>query len=86
MNFVVLNQTLRNLKTERSYAILNIIGLSVGMACAILLALYLQYELSYDKHNDQYQKIVSVNHDIDSVTIVILNAQVYHFLDPLLVI
>lgn len=85
MNFVVLNQTLRNLKTERSYAILNIIGLSVGMACAILLALYLQYELSYDKHNDQYQKIVRVNHEIDSGTNVTLHAQVSHFLGPLLV-
>lgn len=85
MNIAIVSQTLRVFSAQKSYTFLNIIGLSVGMACAILLALYLEHELSYDKHNANYEKIVRVNHEIDSGSNVTLHAQVSHFLGPLLV-
>ena len=42
----------RNLIRNKSFSILNILGLSVGMACCMLLLLYIRSELSYDKHHE----------------------------------
>lgn len=39
----------RNLSKKKGFTILNIIGLSVGMAAAILIALWIQSEYSYDR-------------------------------------
>ena len=52
---------LRNLMRNRVYSSINIFGLALGVACCLLLALYIQDELSYDKHhrrvNDLYRVI-----------------------------
>ncbi len=40
----------RNLYRQRMYALLNISGLAIGMASAILLLMYIYDELSYDQH------------------------------------
>src|ERR1700679_2962512 len=40
---------LRNLVKHKLYSFINIAGLSVGLACAIFIALFLRDELSYDK-------------------------------------
>jgi len=40
---------LRNLVTHKLYSFINIAGLSVGLTCAIFIALFLRDELSYDK-------------------------------------
>ncbi len=39
---------LRTLARHRLYALLNIVGFAIGLACAILIALYVRDELSYD--------------------------------------
>ncbi|UCB53384.1 MAG: ABC transporter permease [Candidatus Zixiibacteriota bacterium] len=39
----------RNLLRERGYSWINIVGLAVGMACFILIVLWVRDELSYDK-------------------------------------
>ncbi len=44
---------LRNLLRNRVYSGINIFGLALGVGCCLLLALYLQDELSYDKHHDR---------------------------------
>ena len=41
----------RNIKRHKGYSFINIFGLAVGMACCILILLYVQYELSYDKYH-----------------------------------
>ncbi|MEO1052324.1 MAG: ABC transporter permease [Bacteroidota bacterium] len=41
---------IRNIMRNRLYSLINIIGLSIGVACCLLLALYVNYELSYEKH------------------------------------
>jgi putative ABC transport system permease protein len=41
---------LRNIKRHSAYSILNISGLAIGMACAILILLWVQDEWSYDRH------------------------------------
>src|SRR5258705_7577764 len=40
---------LRNLQRHKAYSLLNISGLAIGMACSILILLWVQNELSYDR-------------------------------------
>lgn len=42
---------------QRSYIFINIIGLSTGFACSILIALFVIHELSYDKFNEKKDEI-----------------------------
>src|SRR6185503_8381946 len=42
---------LRNILRHKAYSILNISGLAIGMACSILILLWVQNELSYDRFN-----------------------------------
>jgi ABC-type antimicrobial peptide transport system permease subunit len=50
----------RNLLKNRVYSFINIGGLAVGMAVAILISLWVFDELSYDKYHDNYDRIVQV--------------------------
>jgi putative ABC transport system permease protein len=47
----------RNLLNRKFYSIINIVGLAIGLTCTILIALFIQNELSYDKHNLNHEKI-----------------------------
>ena len=42
---------LRNLLKRKGYTFLNILGLAIGMACSLMILLYVQDELSYDQFN-----------------------------------
>ncbi|RIV17251.1 ABC transporter permease [Fibrisoma montanum] len=42
----------RNLLRSKSFSAINILGLSVGMTCCMLLLLYIRSELSFDKHHE----------------------------------
>lgn len=41
----------RNIMRSKVYSLINVLGLSLGVACCLLLALYIQDEMSYDKHH-----------------------------------
>jgi len=41
----------RNLWKNKFFSAINILGLSIGLACCILMFLFIQHELSYDKFN-----------------------------------
>lgn len=43
----------RNLAKHKIFSAINILGLSAGLACCILIFLFIQNELSYDKFNDR---------------------------------
>ena len=44
---------LRNILRHKGYHFINITGLAIGMACAIFILLYVEFELSYDRfHRD----------------------------------
>ena len=43
----------RNLWKNKVFSAINILGLSTGLACCILMFLFVQHELSYDKFNKQ---------------------------------
>ncbi|MFZ0454164.1 MAG: ABC transporter permease [Ignavibacteriaceae bacterium] len=44
-----LNIAFRNLKKYKGFSFINILGLAVGMACTLLILLWVQDELSYDR-------------------------------------
>src|SRR6478736_3062095 len=51
---------LRNLMRNRVYSGINILGLALGVACCLLLALYIQDEVSYDKHHKRVEDIYRI--------------------------
>lgn len=50
----------RNLLRYKSHSAINILGLSVGMACCLLIALYIQHELNYDRFHEKEHRIYRV--------------------------
>jgi len=48
---------LRNLARNKVYSGINIFGLALGVACCLLLSLYIQDEMSYDKHHERSEDI-----------------------------
>ena len=51
----------RNLKKFKGYSLINIVGLAVGMACCILILLYVTDELSYDSHFKNKDRIYRIH-------------------------
>ncbi|MGD8536980.1 MAG: ABC transporter permease, partial [Candidatus Aminicenantes bacterium] len=51
---------LRNMKRQKGYSLINIFGLAVGMACCILILLWVQDELSYDRYHEKADQIYRV--------------------------
>ena len=48
---------LRNLRKHKGYSFINLLGLTVGMACCLLIYLVVQHELSYDRYHDKADQI-----------------------------
>ncbi|MEE4255523.1 MAG: FtsX-like permease family protein [Bacteroidales bacterium] len=56
----LLKHSFRSLRKQRSFVCINVIGLSIGLACTIIIALFIQYELSYDRYNEHRDRIYRV--------------------------
>ena len=50
----------RNIKKHKSYSLINVAGLAIGMACCILILLFVFDELSYDKFHENHDRIYRV--------------------------
>jgi len=55
---------IRHLKRQPAYAFLNIFGLTIGIVSALLITLYLNYELSFDKHQENSANVYRISSDI----------------------
>jgi putative ABC transport system permease protein len=51
---------LRSLRKRKGYSFLNVSGLTVGMACGILILLAVRHDLSYDRFHDNAERIYRV--------------------------
>jgi len=51
----------RNLKRYKAYSYINIGGLSIGVACCLLILLYINDELSYDSFHENADRIYRIN-------------------------
>ncbi|MDZ7742372.1 MAG: ABC transporter permease [Bacteroidota bacterium] len=55
----------RNLVRQKAYTIINILGLTIGIAAFIMIVLFVQYELSYNEHipnSDRLYRCVELQH------------------------
>jgi putative ABC transport system permease protein len=52
-----LKQAFRRIIKDRSYSLLNMLGLAAGLACFTFIALWVNDELSYDQFNLNYDRI-----------------------------
>jgi putative ABC transport system permease protein len=53
----------RNLKKNKVFSMINIIGLSLGMATCLLILEYVSFKLSYDRFNERAKDIYRVYND-----------------------
>lgn len=52
-----LTVALRHLLKNKTFSAINILGLSTGIACCLLLSLYIEDEFSYEKHFDGHERV-----------------------------
>jgi putative ABC transport system permease protein len=57
---------IRQLQKNRLFTALNILGLTLGLATFLLIVLYINDELSFDKFNTKVGRIVRINTDVMS--------------------
>ena len=55
---------LRFLRNNRTFTLINIIGLSLGTLCCLYILLYIQQQYSYDKHETDAADIYRINTDL----------------------
>ncbi|WP_440054550.1 FtsX-like permease family protein [Pseudoalteromonas sp. T1lg65] len=64
-NYIV--TALRSFKQQKQHFILNVLGLSVGLAAAILVALFAKNELSYDQQQPNAERVYRVAQDFSQL-------------------
>ncbi|MFY0654905.1 MAG: ABC transporter permease [Cyclobacteriaceae bacterium] len=57
---------IRTLKKHKAFSIINISGLSIGLACCMLIAIYIKDELSYDRFHENADKIYRITREFKS--------------------
>ncbi len=50
----------RNFRRNKLFSIVNIVGLAFGIATCLLITIFVQHELSYDRYNEKADRIVRV--------------------------
>ena len=55
-----LTVAIRHLSRRKGYAFINVMSLTLGIACALLIMLYIRDELSYDRFHDKADRIYRV--------------------------
>ncbi|MEE4197282.1 MAG: ABC transporter permease [Bacteroidales bacterium] len=53
----IIKHSFRSFNRQKGYTAINILGLSIGIACSLLISLYVVYELSYDQFHEKKERI-----------------------------
>src|SRR4249919_3283772 len=61
MVYYNLKLTLRNIWRHKTFSFINIVGLTVGVTCCLLIGLYAYIELSFDKFHSGHNNIYRIN-------------------------
>ncbi len=59
---------LRNFQRHKGYSFINIAGFAIGMACCLLILLYVRHELSYDRYHEDVERVCRIVIDIRTQT------------------
>ena len=54
---------IRSLIRQKGFSLINILGLAIGLACALLILLWVQDELSFDKFHEHAERLYRVEED-----------------------
>jgi putative ABC transport system permease protein len=57
MTLTYLKIAIRNFLRTKTYSIVNLVGVAIGLASVMIILSYVQYELSYDKHYTNAERI-----------------------------
>ena len=61
LNFI--KTTLRSLVKDRYYSAINILGLAAGLTVTILIILFIQDELTFDKYHNLHERVYRLESD-----------------------
>ncbi len=56
----------RNLWRHKSFSLINIVGLAIGMTAFMLIFMYVHFELSYDRYHTKADQVYRLNVDLKS--------------------
>jgi putative ABC transport system permease protein len=59
---------LRNLWRNKTSSVINIVGLAAGLSACLLLLLYVNYEMNFDRHFKDADKIYQVMTNFEDAT------------------
>src|SRR3984957_926913 len=82
MNYI--QNTFRTLRKNRAYSLLNIFGLAIGLACAGMIFLWVEDELSFDSNNLKKDNLYVVRMNANTATSVITHTSTPGPLAPML--
>jgi len=74
--------SLRNLKRNKIYSFINISGLAIGMACCIVIMLFVQDELSYDRFHENADRIYRLANELTHDTGVMRSTMTFPYMAP----
>jgi putative ABC transport system permease protein len=60
-NYLII--AVRSIFRQKGFSLINILGLAIGLACALLILLWVQDELSFDKFHEQAHRLYRVEED-----------------------
>jgi putative ABC transport system permease protein len=60
MVFVYLKTIIRTIKRHKGYSVINIVGLSIGIALFLLIMLFVENESGYDRFNKNLERIYRI--------------------------
>jgi putative ABC transport system permease protein len=61
-NYVII--AFRNLRKHSFFSLINVLGLSIGIAVCLVIVLYITNELSYDRHHEKADRIYRITSEI----------------------
>jgi putative ABC transport system permease protein len=61
----------RNIRKQKFYSFINILGLTIGMTCCFLIFMYVKFEFSYDDFHEKKDQIYRLTTDVKTPTEVI---------------
>jgi len=57
----IIKVAIRNLLRQKFYSLINVIGLAVGIAACLFIAIYVQVQVQFDKHHTKGENIYRIN-------------------------
>ena len=60
MFWINLTVAWRNIVRHKTFALINVAGLTIGLTCALVITIFVRYELSFDRYHTKSQSIYKV--------------------------